>query len=386
MGLATRATSALDDARGADFRRGLGLPETAPGHFTLVGDGRVAVVNAPDVAPAQVLADEARRAGARFVVAFVPLHVEFLQRHGAEASAVNLLVSTKPRDELAAEENRSGGDEGQRAVQLQSKGRSLLRVDLVLRGDGRVQWLRGDGDRERELKALDARIELLRAQVNEPMLGAELRTLRQAKLEEIIARRAALAEAPLPMPETGSVATLRFVPLEPTLPTLPAVAALEREYDEAVGQLNLAWAKEHGQPCPPATEEAPGVVGSQVCIACHQEAGAVWRGTKHPKAYEALVARGKQLHLDCVGCHVTGWRQPQGVCRIDETAGREEVGCEACHGPGSAHGAKPVKGTIARAARRETCVGCHDLENSPHFDFESWLPKVLGPGHGRPKP
>ena len=29
------------------------------------------------------------------------------------------------------------------------------------------------------------------------------------------------------------------------------------------------------------------------------------------------------------------------------------------------------------------CVGCHNPENSPHFDFALYLPQILGKGHGR---
>lgn len=387
MGLATRAVGPFDDARGAAFREALGLPETKAGRFTtLDAQGhRLAVVSAGDVAEARRVGLEARRSGARFVVAFVPRPFELLLRETAEATEVDLFVSSKPKDELAAEESRFGGL-GAKVAQLQSKGRALLRVDVHLRGEGPVAWPRGDAERERELRGLDQRIELLRAQVNEPMLGEELKALRRAKLEEIIARREALAAEPLPLPEAGNAATARFLPLESTLPKHPEVEALERAYDVDVGLLNLEWAKANGQSCEPATPERPGLIGTPLCIACHVEAGAVWQATKHPKAYEGLKAQGKQHHLDCVGCHVTGWRQPQGVCRIDETAGREEVGCESCHGPGSAHLANPVKGTIARPERKkEVCVGCHDLENSPHFDFDTWLPKVLGPGHGLPK-
>ena len=105
--------------------------------------------------------------------------------------------------------------------------------------------------------------------------------------------------------------------------------------------------------------------------------------TKHPRAYEALQNEGKQYHLDCVGCHVTGWKQPQGVCRIDQTEGRREVGCEMCHGAGSLHAAGPTKTNIKSDVTAATCTGCHDAENSPHFDFDAYVAKILGPGHGR---
>lgn len=380
MGLDLRATGPLDDARGAEFRQGLELPELSSGSFKVL-DG-VGLLSAPTTAAARSLADAARKAGARFVVAMVPLPFTDLLREAIDAPQVDLFIASRSRDAFAAEESRLAGG-ATKVVQVQSKGRSLLRVDVSFKGGGRVEWLRGDGERDRELYALDQRIELLRAQVNEPMLEEELKALRKAKLEEIISRRALLAETPLPVPEGNSAATARFIPLESNDAKDPAAQAVEKQYDVDVGQINLAWAKTKGVSCPPATAELAGIVGTATCVTCHAEAQAVFKTTKHPLAYQALVEVGKQHHLDCVGCHVTGWKLPQGVCRIDETAGREEVGCESCHGPGDAHAKQPMKTNIVRAADAKTCVGCHDRENSPQFDFEAYLEKIVGPGHGR---
>ena len=377
MGLEARAPGPLDDARGAAFHEALGLPELGPGGSTLVD--RVAVLRAASVSQAQQLAVTARKQGARFVVALVA------QPYGAllegTASEVDLLISARAKDAVSSEENRLGGV-SPRIAQLQSKGRSLLRVDVRFTGEGRVEWQRGDAEVNREVASLDERIELLRAQVNEPMMAAERKALIKAKLEEVLQRREALASTPPVVPVDRPTAVARLIPLESTVPKEPKVAALETAYDRDVGLINLAWAKEHGTSCPAATTETPGIVGSAKCITCHHEEGEVWRQTKHPLAYTALTKVGKEHHLDCVGCHVTGWQQPQGVCRIDQTVGRTEVGCESCHGPGSAHAEAPSKKNIRGAVSREVCVTCHDRENSPHFDFEAWVPKVLGPGHG----
>lgn len=380
MGLDLRATGPLDDARGAAFRQNLNLPELASGSFKVL-DG-VGLISAPTAAAARSLADEARKAGARFVVAMVPLPFTELLRESIDASQVDLFIASRSKHEFAAEESRMAGGVT-KVVQVQSKGRSLLRVDVSFKEGGRVEWLRGDGERDRELSALDQRIELLRAQVNEPMLKDELKGLRKAKLEEIISRRALLAETPLPIPEGKATVTARFIPLESNYARDPAVQAVEKQYDVDVGQINLAWAKTNGVSCPPATPELRGIVGTATCVTCHAEAEAVFKTTKHPLAYKALVEVGKQHHLDCVGCHVTGWKLPQGVCRIDQTAGREEVGCESCHGPGDAHVKQPMKTNIVRAADAKACVTCHDRENSPQFDFEAYLEKIVGPGHGR---
>lgn len=380
MGLDVRTIGPLDDARGVEFRRSLGLPELGFGDVKVM-DG-IGVVTARDVASANAAAAKAREAGAKFVAVLVPTTFAALLRDAANAKGMELLIATESGGEFAAEDSRFVGG-AVKVAQIQSKGRSLLRVDVFLRDDGAVEWLRGGDERDRELAGLDERIELLRAQVNEPMLNEQMRALRSAKLEEIIQRRATLAATPLPVPDKTNAATARFVPIESTVPKSSTIAAIETAYDADVGRLNLAYAKENGVSCEPATKERPGIVGSATCVACHVEEGKVWQQTKHPQAYKAIEEVGKQFHLDCVSCHVTGWKLPQGVCRIDQTEGRAEVGCESCHGAGSAHVANPKKGTITRVVGASTCTGCHDRENSPHFDFDTYVEKILGPGHGR---
>lgn len=385
MGLSARAAGPLDDARGAAFRESLGLPEVKPGEVRWLEAGafRIAVVSDDDVGKADAVAAKARAEGASFVVALVLLPFDAALRAAADASSVDLVVAGRPKDELAAEENRAAGGPV-KVVQIQSKGRSVLRVDLSLRDGNRVEWSQGSAERERELSALDERLELLRGQVNEPGLDEQLKALKKAKLDELVARRQALAEAPLPVPADRNSATLRFIPLEASLPQDAKVLAIEAAYDRDVGLLNLAWAKEHGQDCDMPTPEKPGHVGSTGCLGCHPGAARAWQATKHAGAYEALVQKGKQYHLDCVPCHVTGWQQPGGVCRIDKTEGREGVGCESCHGPGSTHVQLPTKLTMPRTVAPATCTGCHDRENSPFFELETYRKKIVVPGHGMP--
>lgn len=380
MGLDVRVPGPLDDARGAEFHAALQLPELAKGDVKVL-DG-VAVIHATTVKEAVALVPRARALGGRLVIAVIPLPFGLLLREALEAKGIHLLLSSRSKDAFAAEESRLVGGVT-RVAQIQSKGRSLLRVDVSFHGNGEVEWMAGDAERDRELASLDQRIELLRAQVNEPMLGDEMKALRKAKLEEVIARREALASAPVTTPTDRSVATARLVPLESTFPKDEKVQAIEKAYDVDVGLLNLAYAKEKGVSCAAATPEKPGIVGSKVCVSCHAEAERVWLTTKHPLAYKSLEAQGKQLHLDCISCHVTGWQQPDGVCRIDTLEGRTDVSCESCHGPGSHHAKAPAKTNIARVVEPKTCMGCHDRENSPHFDFEAYVEKVLGPGHGR---
>lgn len=383
MGLSIRVPGARDDVRGAEFHRSLGLPELAIGsvQWLDVAGRSVAIVAGPDLKSVEPLAAQAR-ARAVFIVAFVAQPLNVLQAE-PPAPSIDLMISTKAKDLLSAEENKRVGV-SPKLVAFQTRGRSILRVDLNVVADGRAEWISGMGERDRELSALDLRVELLRAQLDEPGISDELKALKAAKLDEVILRRRALAEAPLATPLDKNSVSLTFVPIEPSLPIDPVVAAIETKYDEDVGLLNLAWAKAHPDACPPPDADRSGYVGNSACLGCHPGAMAVWSTTKHLHAYESLEARKKQYHLDCIGCHVTGWRHPGGVCRIDDVEGRDHVGCEACHGPGWKHTQMPEKQYIVRGNDEKQCVGCHDAENSPHFDFERYRARILGPGHGEP--
>jgi hypothetical protein len=385
MKLDVRATGELDDARGHAFRESLRLPTLADGEarrFDLGGNA-VFVVAARDGATLTRAAHAARSQGARFVLGLLHVSMSEAQRIAEVAKPpVDLIVATHVEGELAAEENRL-----LRAavpiVQPQSKGRSLLRLDVVFAGapDAPFSLARGQADVDRELSIVDQRIALLDRQVNEPSLAPELLKLRRDKLAELVARREALASKPPPAIENENAFLARFITLEPSLPSDPKVAAILTAYDRDVGALNLAWAKAHGEDCPPPEKGKAAFVGTAECKECHAEAFPVWERSKHAHAFETLEAQSKQLHLDCVGCHVTGFQQPGGVCRLDKLEARKDVGCESCHGPGSLHVAEPSSDNIGLGNQKEVCVGCHNLENSPHFSFDTYLPKVFGKGH-----
>ncbi|MDX2009271.1 MAG: cytochrome c family protein [Myxococcaceae bacterium] len=389
MGLAAKANGPLDDVRGAAFRQGLRLPEFASNavwKVPLDASRTLAVVSSGSVDELVTRARQARASGASFVLALfegpMASALPLGQRDDLEA---DLLVATRGKDELAGETNTLAPFRVP-VVQVQSKGRSLLRVDLFLKGPGRVTWLKSPTETQRELDALAQRIELLRAQVNDPSMDEGLRALKRAKLEEIVARREALASEPVPVPGEVSAASVRFVPLETSFPSSPSVQALVAAYDRDVGELNVQWARSNDPQCEKAAPAQASYVGSATCRGCHAQAFPLWEASKHARSYPTLVEQGKNNHLDCVACHVTGWKEPGGTCRVDRVTGFDAVGCESCHGAGSLHVADGSPRSIVRASGAVMCVGCHDRENSPHFSLEKYLPRVLGPGHGAPAP
>jgi len=162
-------------------------------------------------------------------------------------------------------------------------------------------------------------------------------------------------------------------------------------------------------------------VGVESCKECHKKAYAKWITTKHSHAYKSLIEGRPGMKDDwiprnydpeCLACHVTGW-DPSKVRRYDsgflvreiaEQNGRPKLytglkgqQCENCHGPGSRHvklewelRKNPV-GNIPENVRQErlvmqlrketvkeqrTCYKCHDLDNSPNFDFDKYWPEI----------
>ncbi len=146
-------------------------------------------------------------------------------------------------------------------------------------------------------------------------------------------------------------------------------------------------------------------VGSSKCKKCHLKQHKSWKTTKKYQAFEALLPGNaeeiKQKHgLDpskdyskdenCVKCHTTGYGHEGGYAMIapsgDPKAAKKmkklaNVGCESCHGPGSAYielheeimkskRKYKVEETYAVGLRKieaSVCITCHN-ENSPTYD------------------
>jgi hypothetical protein len=165
-------------------------------------------------------------------------------------------------------------------------------------------------------------------------------------------------------------------------------------------------------------------VGSEKCQGCHAAESAKWHDTKHSHALDALEKIAKRPGLrnldgECVICHTVGLAYKTGYENQKATPHLAHVGCESCHGPGSAHAADPRNATLLSLqspwklkpesrmpdlatikkigalphAERGTvplkpeqqqvvnlvssmCAKCHDGENDPHFDIFTYWPKV----------
>ena len=385
MHLGAQFAGPLDDALGPDFRRSLGLPDLRRGETRLLDPGRwkVGVVAGTTAAELTRGAAGLRAGGAQLVLGLFGGKPAEAQ----EATGVDLVVAAQAPETVGTEWEDGRLLRGSVPVaQVQSRGRSLLRVDASPGpGGGTLQLARGQGDIERELGAQRQRVELLRKELGTPGLSAERKQLLDTRLRELVQRTEQLtAQAQDSALQPGTF-TVRFVPVEAALPEDPRVQRIIADYDRDVAELNLAWAKEHGEPCPPPAKGKAAYVGNEACRSCHPAPFAVYEKTGHARAYATLESVHKQYRLDCVACHVIGFQQAGGVCRVDQVEARRNVGCENCHGPGSLHVVDGTRKSVARPRPGPSvCVGCHTAENSIHFDFAKYLPRVLGPGHGAP--
>jgi cytochrome c554/c'-like protein len=152
---------------------------------------------------------------------------------------------------------------------------------------------------------------------------------------------------------------------------------------------------------PQAQAGEPAYVGWKKCKMCHLKEWKSWAETPMGKALEVLKAGQKvdvktKAKVDpqkdysqdaaCVKCHVTGLAKPGGYDPAKPEESLANVGCESCHGPGSAYQEvmkkKDYKRDDAIAAGmivpdEKVCVTCHNKE-SPFFPGEFKFDKDKG--------
>lgn len=116
------------------------------------------------------------------------------------------------------------------------------------------------------------------------------------------------------------------------------------------------------------------VAGSEACRDCHASDMHVWETSPHAHAWATLEKDGSHVNSDCQRCHTTGFGLPEGFVSAKRSLERVNVGCESCHGPSQGHVENPdIKTSFAA---RDTCIRCHDRENSPEFEYETYWEQI----------
>lgn len=329
----------------------------------------------PALAHVEKAARDAREGGAEFVVAL--LHVTYANAHAIldalEPGLVDLAIVSHDRSSRQlqlARDARSAflmpGDRG--------KWVAVAKVEVVPGAKGIVDV----GAVQEQAKQIETIAERIAAYAKEgapsdPKVAAD----RAATVKRLEARKVAL-EKDLATVSTAKRHTIsaELVPLDKDLPEDAAVLAMYRRYQDQLGEVNREEL---------AARADMTYVGNLACKKCHAPAFAHWQKTKHAEAWETMKKTRQTSNLDCVPCHVTGFDRPGGPRRLAELSTFVDVGCESCHGPGSAHAEEPeVKVAYPREVPERVCAECHRAqEDQKPFVYEERLRLVVGPGHGR---
>ena len=212
-------------------------------------------------------------------------------------------------------------------------------------------------------------------------------------------------------PGEGWIARYQKTPMDHRWKDSPEMQARLVSYQGELETLEWEGLGLKPTPHPTANEFA----GSAECADCHTAAWEVFIKTPHFHTTETLVALQPARHFDpeCIACHAVGW-EPQkyfpfasGWDGYRETPQMFGQGCENCHGPAARHVAAEM-GDIDVTEEEEialrqalhlevgenegnmageelgpavnNCLGCHDLDNSPDFDFKKYWPDVAHEG------
>jgi hypothetical protein len=158
------------------------------------------------------------------------------------------------------------------------------------------------------------------------------------------------------------------------VPSDAAMALKLKEHKIAVEEASKRRAaernKERAAQAPKYKEEVLGM--SATCSRCHQTQVDQWTTTAHAHAFATLEEAHQSTNPECLRCHVTGYLDMPLDGTVSVRDHLRNVQCEACHGKAADHARDGSYGSVAAA----NCIVCHDKENSPDFDFATYLPKV----------
>ena len=343
-----------------------------------LGGTPVGLVGVPEEAPAAAIneaADALRKSGAALVLAFVASDTPGIRRMLPQLQHVDAVV-------LGGQELPSPPEPLGNTVLLSagSKGEHLGVLALQPRTGAWSYFDGGAGERE----ALQGRRTRMVAEAKNLPEGPG----KEARMARITALDADLAKIQATAPTTSTFSwTLEKV--GDGTPVAPWAKSEMATYYRALCAPALETSGK--RTCPPAADARDAYVGNGTCQACHAGAWEVYSRTQHAHAWKTLTDAGKDCDLGCVGCHTIGYEKPGGFCHLADAEKFANVGCENCHGPAAGHVAHPQDRNLwskafVRAPAQETCKGCHTHEHSDKFAFDTYLPKILGPGHGKPIP
>jgi len=132
-------------------------------------------------------------------------------------------------------------------------------------------------------------------------------------------------------------------------------------------------------------------VGVKKCKLCHNttKMGKIynkWSSTAHARAYETLVEKNEGKNKECLSCHTLGYGKKGGYDPQNPKPELQNVGCEACHGPGGDYWPikvmknreKAIANGLVIKPTEENCRRCHNKKSPTFkgFDFKKAYPEV----------
>ncbi len=171
--------------------------------------------------------------------------------------------------------------------------------------------------------------------------------------------------------------TARIDELDDRYPDDPEQTAnLRRFYDDLqrrdVSAAETAYAPSLPDDLPPGFA----IAGTDRCRECHAVDYRLWSTSLHAHAWNSLTPTGAHTDPACQRCHTTGYGMPGGFVSLARSRSRRGIGCESCHGPSLAHADDPTERTAYFAQAASHCVVCHDRENSPEFEYETYWDRI----------
>lgn len=168
------------------------------------------------------------------------------------------------------------------------------------------------------------------------------------------------------------------IPAEPC-PASGAARSITRAPRQALAILALALATLFMTPPAALAQtgsaaDAPSYVGTNACASCH--APIHERFTRQSKkARTRILVEKLQPKLSpeeqstCFKCHATGYGQKGGFVSYAQTPELGDIGCEACHGPGSKHIENGDPAYINKNVPVDHCYSCHTPEQNRRKNF-----------------
>ena len=119
--------------------------------------------------------------------------------------------------------------------------------------------------------------------------------------------------------------------------------------------------------------------GSATCKSCHKSEHKAMKKGPHAQAMSLLEGEDAAA-VACVRCHATATRSGPPPDTLEGYRLEDGVGCESCHGPGSAHAAAPTADNIVglgdscpECVIEAICTSCHTLQWDPGWELKERL-------------